>query len=370
MDFVRSDELLELQELARTVCGDLADSARLREVETGAERVDRALWQLLFQTGLSSVALGEEAGGAGLGLEALAVVLEEQGRHGLRAALWSHALAARVLDRAPQHRHLVARAVTGDLRLGVAIEEYLNDLDVPRARAVQTATGWELQGVKALGPEAASVQVWVVSALVEQQPSLFLVAAGAPGLKLQEQETTDHDLAGDLVMDAVPAELLGGDRSARWYRDLVDEVRICLAALQVGIADGAMQLAAEHLRTRVQFGRPLGSFQAAQHQMADTWIDVDAMRLVVAQALSDHALAPDDPAEAERSALVAAWWAAQAGMDVVHRTQHVHGGLGVDVDHPVHRHYLMARQVAGTLGGAELILEQLGDQLAHATSAS
>ena len=109
------------------------------------------------------------------------------------------------------------------------------------------------------------------------------------------------------------------------------------------------------MSVREQFGRPLGSFQAVQHQLADCWIDVDAMRLTLWQALEDGT---------RRSALVAKWWCDQAGLDVVHRVQHVHGGIGVDVDYPVHRHFLWGKQISSTLGGSAAALADLGDLIA------
>ena len=134
---------------------------------------------------------------------------------------------------------------------------------------------------------------------------------------------------------------------------LLRRASIALAAVQLGVAEGAMRLAASYTSERVQFGRPLGSFQAVQHQLADCWIDVDAMRVTLWEALSRDADPDSTVADAERTALVASWWRTQAGLDVVHRVQHVHGGMGVDVDYPVHRYFLWGKQIASTLGGAD-----------------
>ena len=96
------------------------------------------------------------------------------------------------------------------------------------------------------------------------------------------------------------------------------------------------------------------------------WIDIDAMRVVLWQAVFDADEAGTAPGPAaERSALVTAWWRTQAGLDVVHRVQHLHGGIGVDVDYPVHRHFLWGKQLAGTLGGSAAALAELGEDLAE-----
>lgn len=369
MDFTLTEELRDLQGLARTVFTDLGEPARLREVETSTTRIDELLTSTVLGTGLGAVSISESAGGSGLGLDALAVVLEEQGRCGIAAPLWNAAVAARVLDRSPEHRGLVAEVVAGRSRAALALEEYGGGPESPAACAELDQGQWRITGTKAVVPEAVVADWFVVSARTGDAPALFLVGAGAPGVSLLAQETTDHSSSSDLELVATPAHLLGGDDAANWFTDALDEQRIALSALQVGVGDGAVRIAADHVSTRTQFGRALGTFQAVQHQLADAWMDVDAQRLVLAQALSDRVQVTDPPSPrlATRSALVSAWWAAEAGLDVVHRTQHVHGGLGVDVDHPAHRHYLMARQTATLLGGASALLELIGDDLGAVT---
>ncbi|HLV73608.1 MAG TPA: acyl-CoA dehydrogenase family protein, partial [Vulgatibacteraceae bacterium] len=113
------------------------------------------------------------------------------------------------------------------------------------------------------------------------------------------------------------------------------------------MAQGALRLAADHLSAREQFGRPLATFQAVQHQLADCYIEIDALRVCLWHAISLIAAGED----AESAVLVAKWWADEGGLNVVHRTQHLHGGIGVDVDYPVHRHFLWGKQISGTLGG-------------------
>ena len=99
---------------------------------------------------------------------------------------------------------------------------------------------------------------------------------------------------------------------------------------------------------RQQFGRPIGTFQAVQHRLADCYIDIEALRSTYLRAV--WALDQELPATAE--VLAAKWWAAQAGHRVTHAVQHVHGGLGADVEYPVHAFFLYAKQLEMTLGGA------------------
>ncbi|WP_433227086.1 acyl-CoA dehydrogenase family protein [Microtetraspora malaysiensis] len=146
----------------------------------------------------------------------------------------------------------------------------------------------------------------------------------------------------------------------------IGRASVALAAVQLGVAQGALRLAAGYLGERRQFGRPLATFQAVQHQLADCYIDIEAMGVTMWQAVTS--LEAGEPADA--AVLVAKWWAGEAGLNVVHRTQHLHGGIGVDVDYPVHRHFLWGKQISGTLGGASADLARLGAVLAAGPVAS
>src|SRR5690606_33942978 len=154
------------------------------------------------------------------------------------------------------------------------------------------------------------------------------------------------------------AEPLGADGALSW---LLDRVFVALAAQQVGVGTAAVAQAVSYLNDRHQFGRPLATFQAVSHQLADCYIDLEAMRVTLWQAAS----ALDAGGDCGTATLVAKWWATDGGQRVVHRTQHVHGGIGVDIDYPVHRYLLWGKQIAATLGSASADLARLGDLLAR-----
>jgi alkylation response protein AidB-like acyl-CoA dehydrogenase len=134
-----------------------------------------------------------------------------------------------------------------------------------------------------------------------------------------------------------------------------------LCALQVGIAERALRMTAEYTSTRKQFDRPIGSFQAVHQRAGDAYVDVEAMRLTTWQAA--FRLARGLPAQSEVA--VAKYWAAEGGSRVTYAAQHLHGGIGMDLDYPLHRYYLWARQLELTLGSASVHLERLGNELAR-----
>jgi len=400
MDFTHSDEVRAVQELARQIFGDRVTAERLREVETSSTRVDDELWTELGKAGLLGLALPEEYGGAGLGLDAFAMVLEEQGRCVAPVPLWSAGVAALAVassGSAAQRGQWLPGCADGTTRLALALEEWAPGVpSSPACQAVPDGDGWLLTGEKAVVPSYAGAAGVVVSATGPDGPRLFLVSGlddarssllDHPGARVVEQrgaergrvveqrgaergrvveqralasvvETTTFDHAATLTFDQTPGELLGDatalDQTLLW-------AAVALAAVQVGVADGAVALTAGYVSGREQFGRPLGTFQSVQHQLADCAIEADAMRVTLWQALTD--LEP-------RAVHVARWWCDQAGLDIVHRTQHLHGGIGVDVDYPLHRYFLWGKQLAGTLGGAEAALSDLGTLLAAAPPTS
>ncbi|MEU8247301.1 acyl-CoA dehydrogenase family protein [Nonomuraea sp. NPDC048916] len=418
MDFTLDEELEEVRALAHEIFTDRATTDRVRVAESSETHLDEALWSELGKAGLLGIAAPEEAGGAGLGLAALCVLLEEQGRFVAPVPLWPAAVAALAIaghGTPAQRASLLPGAVDGTSRLTVALEEFgpadpadpactarrdasgrgasgrdgsgrggdvrdgdgrggsgrggdardgdgrggdARDGDARDGGGVPDGGGWRLTGTKAVVPSPFGASHVLVSAATEEGPGLFLVDSGAEGVAWERVETTTHDLAGNLTLTGAPAQAVGppGGGAVTWT---VERAAVALAALQLGVAQGALRHAVTYLAERRQFGRPLATFQAVQHQLADCYIDIDAMRVCLWQAVTTLA-----EGSATADVLVAKWWAGDAGLTVAHRVQHVHGGIGVDVDYPVHRHFLWARQIAGTLGGPSADLARLGAVLA------
>jgi alkylation response protein AidB-like acyl-CoA dehydrogenase len=361
VDFKLSEDQRSIADLARSILSDRATTERVREIETTDSRVDEDLWRDLGRAGLLGLALSEENGGAGLGMSGLAVVLEEQGRHVAPVPLWSHAVATWVLGQhadADLCAELLPGAADGETRLTLALEEYgtVSPRD-PGCAATYDGTAWTLTGTKAAVASYEGADHVLVSATGPDGPALFVLPREGAGTTWNPTVTTSHDVAGELVLTDAPARLVGGGVA---LTTLLRGAAVALAALQLGVAQGALKLAGEYTSGREQFGRPLATFQSLQHQLADCLIDIDAMRVTLWQAVQEL---DEDGDSVDRAVEVASWWRAQAGLDVVHRVQHVHGGIGVDVDYPVHRFFLWGRQIAGTLAGSSAVLADLGARL-------
>ncbi|XRQ04713.1 acyl-CoA dehydrogenase family protein [Actinomadura welshii] len=358
MDFTLGEELEAVRDLARQIFADHAAQERIKAAEKAGNGLDTALWAALADAGLLGVALPESAGGAGLGPGGLAVLLEEQGRAVAPVPVWPAVVAALTVAEhgTAAQREIVPALADGTERLTVALEEFGGpDPAEPGCAAVRDGGGWRLTGTKAVVPAPSGAAHVLVSARSTAGPGLYLADTSAAGATWERADTTAHDGAAHLTLDGTPAQPLGEGALATALR----LARLALAAVQVGVAEGALRLAADHLTGREQFGRPLAAFQAVQHQLADCYIEIDALRVCLWHAISLIAAGED----AERAVLVAKWWADEGGLNVVHRVQHLHGGIGVDIDYPVHRHFLWGKQISGTLGGASFDLDLLGAAL-------
>ena len=185
----------------------------------------------------------------------------------------------------------------------------------------------------------------------------------APGVSRERQRTTSGHPEALLRLDGVRVDadhLLGGsDRGAEVLDWTVERATAALCALAIGICEEAVRMTAEYTKTREQFDRPIATFQAVGQRAADAYIDTEAIRLTAWQAL--WRLSEELPAAAEVA--VAKFWAAEGGQRVVHAAQHLHGGMGVDLDYPLHRYFLLAKQLELTLGGTTPAAPDAGPDL-------
>jgi 3-oxocholest-4-en-26-oyl-CoA dehydrogenase beta subunit len=205
-------------------------------------------------------------------------------------------------------------------------------------------------------PAALRADLFLVPCAAPDGVRVFLVEPSDDGLGVEPQELTSFAPAGRLALDGVVVgdeRVLGGAEVADW---LVARATVGLCALQAGVVERALELTAEYARTRVQFGRPIGSFQAVAQRLADGFIDVEAVKLTMWQAA--WRLASGRPADTEVA--TAKFWAADAGHRVAHTAVHVHGGLGIDVSYPVHRYFVAATHHEFMLGGATAQLRRIG----------
>ena len=317
-----------------------------------------------------AAALPESLGGAGLGLLEQCSVLTELGRTVAPVPyLASIVLGASALARfgtADQQRRWAAPAGRGELILTAALsEEDGDDPRVPSASAERVGGG--LAAVRredrrvrrpAGRPDAGAGRD-------ADGVAVFLVTPDDEGVTVERQQVTGGDSAGRVTLRGARLgddRVLGAPRRARDIAEwLVAHGTVGLCALQLGVVERALELTSSYARGRVQFGKPIGGFQAVAQRLADAYIDVEAVRLTMWQAA--WRLAAGLPCDTEVA--TAKFWAADAGHRVAHTAVHVHGGVGIDMDYPLHRYFTAAKRDEFALGGATTQLRRIGAALAR-----
>lgn len=360
MDFTLTPEQVDAGDLAREILAGRCSPARLQEVEkAGGDRFDPDLWRSLGDAGLIGIALPEAAGGAGQGFLELCSVLMEAGRVTAPVPLASHAVAALAL--ASLDADFLDGAAEGSTILTVAVsEEREHAPAAPTLQALPEGSGWSLTGSKVAVPGGAVASVFLVSASTPDGAAVFVVRRDDACVAVTPQAVSDGEHRAVLSLEGVTLDAdrrVGGADLVTW---LDQHLTVALCAQQVGLLEGALALTSSYAKTREQFGRPIGTFQAVGQRLADAYIDVLGARLTMWQAA--WRLASGLPAALETS--TAKLWAADAGHRVAHTTVHVHGGVGIDLDGEAHRYFTGAKKLEFTLGSATDHARAIGRALA------
>lgn len=331
----------DLRTSVRGFLESMVPEAEVRRIADSSSGFDAGLWARLTDLGLTGLVVPEEFGGAGAGFAELGVVLEETGRALLPAPYFSTVvLGASALllsgDAAAQARYLPGIA-DGSLRLAVGSVS-----GSPSCEAVAGSRGWLLDGTAEGVVEGAGADVLLVFAACEGGTSLFAVEAAAGGLSRAPLRTLDLTRRQARVqLHATPATLVGAQGDGDRVRaTLLDRALAALAAEQVGGAQRVLETAVEYARTRYQFGRAIGSFQAVKHRCADVLIDVERMRVAAAAALAAVDTGSRDLPVAAR---VAASFCGDAYFAAAASNIQVHGGIGFTWEHPAHLYYRRAK---------------------------
>ncbi|MFF7248272.1 acyl-CoA dehydrogenase family protein [Embleya sp. NPDC008237] len=355
MDFGYTEEQQDLVGLAGRILGERVTHEALtaldkRVEQEGAPRFDRDLWAELAKANLLGIGLPEEFGGSGYGVFEQCLILEQIGRTLAPVPFGpSIAVAASMLNRLGTDEQKAAwlpGAVDGSRILTYALAEpFGRDGAAPATKAVHTDGVWHLDGVKTGVPAATVADLILVSADADGHAGVFLVDPKAAGVRIEAQLTTAKEIAGLVTLDNAVGTPLGGPDAAL---DLRDRATLALCATQLGVTEKAMRETAKYASERVQFKRPIGSFQAVGHRLADAYIDVEGIRLTTWQAAWRVA----EGLDAAEAIATAKFWAADGGHRVAHAAVHVHGGMGVAEEHFVHRYFNHAKQLELSLGGA------------------
>jgi alkylation response protein AidB-like acyl-CoA dehydrogenase len=371
VDFTLTEEQQAIAELAHRILSEQLPPERLRELEQGAGWYAADVWRELAKADLLGIALPEADGGGGYGLLEACLVAEQVGRTvaplPYLSCIVGAALPLARFGTDEQRARFLPGVIDGSTTLTVALHEP-DEVDapaVPATVATRDGDGWRLDGEKALVPGADQAAAMLVPARTgDRQVTVFLVAPDAAGVRLAPEVAVTGEPQAGVRLDGVVVEAAdvlgdpdGGAEVVAWIRD---RLLAAICATQTGVCEEALAITSRYVCEREQFGTKLGTFQAVGHRIADAYIDTEAIRLTALQAV--WRLDRDLPAADEL--MVAKFWAAEGAQRVVHAAQHLHGGIGVDLDYPIHRYFRWAKVLELTLGGASPSLLRLGTRLA------
>ncbi len=370
MDFTLNDEEQAIYDLVDQILGDKSTHERLRELAADDDHIDREAWEALATAGVLGAAVPETHGGLGLGYLATAMALQLVGAHASPIPLLSTAVMGAMpiaeFGTAEQQSAWLPSIASGDLIVAGALYEPARPADEPATVAVADHDGYVLSGTKPMVDKGMDAGLVLVAArLDDDRCAMFLVPISAPGLTRTRVEVTTGRPQASFDFDKVrvgPEAMLGGGdhdggEIVRWIEQ---RVNVAMCMMMAGAARSAIELAADYTKQRQQFDRPIATFQAVSSRAGDSYIDTEAITLTAWQA----AWRLDAGLDASDAISIAKWWAADAGFRVMHAAVHVHGGVGVDRDYPLHRHFLLARQLELTLGNGEEHLAALGRSIA------
>ena len=321
MDFDLSADQVALRDGARDLLDGRSDPSRVRAHLATGRPYDVALWEAMAEQGWLAVAVPESEGGLGLGWVEVAVLLGEVGRHTAPVPLAPTLMAVAALVGRPEHAERVEAMVAGVAIGAVAWTGDPSQLSVDGGGDEVTLSG-------RLGPvEGASVADLVVVVVPD---GVHLVDFSAGGRPTAEPAMDLTRTLSWLPLESTPAVRLGGaDEAAR----LTALGAVAASAELLGGADRVLELSAQYAKDRVQFGAPIGSFQAVKHRCADMLVDVEGMRSTTWYGAWSVATADPDAGLAAATAKV---WGADASKRVMASGLQVHGGIGFTWEHDLH----------------------------------
>ncbi len=370
MNFAFSEEQEELRRIVRQFLESKSSEAEVRRLMETTEGFDPSTWsQMANELGLQSLIIPEEFGGQGFGYVELTVVLEEMGRRLLCAPYFSSiVLAANTLlhsgDDAAK-KELLPGIASGETKATLAFTEESGKWDESgiTIEATKAGDGYTISGTKMFVLDGHTADLILVAARTAGGVSLFKVDADASGLERTPLATMDQTRKqAKLTFSSTPASLIGTEGEG-WavLERVLDLAAVALAAEQVGGAQLCLEMAVQYAKDRVQFGRPIGSFQAIKHKCADMLLEVESAKSAAyyagwcASELND---------ELPSVASLAKAYCSEAYFHAAAENIQIHGGIGFTWEHPAHLYFKRAKSSELLFGDPtyhrELLAQRIG----------
>ena len=371
MDFGLTEQQEMLRKSARDFLSIECPKSLVREIEAGDPGYSTELWKKMAALGWMGLALPEEFGGAGLSILDLAVLFEELGRAAVPGPMFSTiamgALPVLEFGTESQKKSLLPQVALGEAQLNLAVAEAGVNEDprfVTTSAAAQGDT-FAISGTKLMVLYAHTTDYTLVvtrTAAVtgdEDGITVFIVNANAAGISNTPLVSIGVDRQFEVVFENVSvssSDIIGGlDSGLSVTNAVLRKAAALQCAMMVGGAQMALDMTAQHTKTRIQFERPLGAFQAVQHRLADMFIDINGARWITYQALWRLS----EGLSAEKEVAIAKAYTNIACQRIALSAQQLHGGVGVDMDYDLHFYFRQAKAFELSLGSTPFHLEKL-----------
>lgn len=374
MEFTLNEEQEMLKKTARDFLKTECGRKVLKELEESETGFSKKLWEGMAALGWMGIVVPEAYDGVGLTLLDLGVLFEEFGRAALNGPMLGTAMGTMAILEGGSDRlmsTLLPQIVAGQRVLTFALEEPEVAYD-PRCvatEATKTAKGYTVKGTKLFVPYASVAHdLFVVGRTKapggkEGGIGVFVVKGDSPGIRSFALKTLSGEKQFQLDFEDVPVSpegrLAEGGDGLKWVTSLMEKATAIQCAEMVGGAGYELEITAEYCRTRVQFDRPIGTFQAVQHRLADMYVDVLGARLTAYQALWRLS----EGMAAAREVAIAKIFASKAVRRVAFSAQQLHAGMGYDLDHELHYYYRRAKALELKMGTVPAQLKVLQSEL-------
>ena len=366
--------LTEMQEMLKNGARDFLENEcpeqLVRDMEEDDAGYSTALWQKMAEQGWQGLLIPEEHGGAGFDFLDLCVLLEEFGRALVPGPFMSTVLGGAVplieIGSDDQKAEFLPKIASGDVIFTLALTEPSARFDEEGVQCEASVNGNEVtfNGVKLFVPDANVADYMIVAGRSEKGVTLGIVATDQDGVDITQLQTIARDKQAEVKLNNAQGQLLGVEGEG-WAAlgPVIHRYTVGECAYMVGLAQMDFEISVDYAKERVQFGRPIGSFQAIQHKCADMVTDVDGSRFIMykaAWAISTGQ--PDD--DTQISVNMAKAWCSDATRRVVAHGQQIHGGIGFTKDYKIQLYFRRQKRAELSFGDAdyhrELVAQQLG----------
>lgn len=368
MDFEFNEDQLVMRETAARVFTDMCDDDKIKQLTNAkaATTMHSALWQQLAELGMLGLPFAEQYGGMDMSLVEFCLVLEQQGRTvaplPLIATVVESAMTIASGDNEKLKEALIPSVISGELILSSAAA-YAGYQAFDALSAEKNGDDLVLSGRSSFTYYAALANGFVVSTTDNNDDSvLFYVEKDTAGLSIVEQVAINDEPAGYLVFDKVTVSadniIATGANAVALIALQQQRTWVAQAAVQVGVLDEGIKRAAAYVSERKQFGRALGSFQAVGQQAANSYMENESLRSAYWRSLDDI----EQGVDFAMSSMVTKYWVGEAAHKSAHIFLHIHGGIGQDLDYPIHRYFLWAKQTERYAGTPDKLAVMIGDE--------